>query len=401
MQEVALAQEAVVQLGSRTAPWEHFLRAARVYRAHMACCAATIKPLNDLGETDDFLALKTCLAGVLALDREALRGLSLHAALRLFYDRRATDPRDKVYGLLGLLAPGRRLVDADYARPAAGAYEETALRIVKDSGDLAVLTDIDEYAGEVPTTASWAPDWTTGGAAFGLELYDLFGAAGSLRADARQCSEHTLKMSGLIFDTVTDVVEDSADESELFPASTLLKSWEALAEPPSEGPSPYASGPERKDAFWKTVLMGASADRSRRVRADDHARYEKWRAWLEQYRNAPNREAFLEAGSRDKHVRDHNDMLSFYLNTRWFFQTEDGYFGLGPIDMAAGDVVCVLAGGKVPFVLRAIDETCEACKSDQLCYQLKGFAYVHGVMDGETVRGIEADEEEGIEFCIR
>jgi hypothetical protein len=94
-------------------------------------------------------------------------------------------------------------------------------------------------------------------------------------------------------------------------------------------------------------------------------------------------------------------MLAWYPDTRWFFLTEDGYFGLGPVEMEADDVVCVLYGGKVPFILRAIDGTCDVCDNDQLCYRLVGFAYLHGIMDGETVRGIEADEEECMEFCIR
>ena len=404
VQEVALAKEAVVQLGNRTAPWEWFIRAARVYRDHMSCCATIITPFNDSEGVDEFLALKNCLAGILALDGEALRSISLHSALRLFYDRQATDPRDKVYGLLGLLDHGSRLVSADYAILAEDVYEEAAFKVIESSGDLSILTDIDEYVGDVPA-ASWAPDWTTN-AAYGLDLYDLFSAAGHLRADVRRCSQHTLKISGLIFDTVTNVLpattdQDDPNEGELFNAISRLKSWEALAEPFVNGPSPYASGQERKNVFWQTILMGASADRSRRVRKNDQTSYQKWRMWLEQYMKASNREALLAAAAKEKDITDHNSMLSLYQFTRWFFLTEDGYFGLGPVEMEQDDVVCVLAGGKMPFVLRAINESCEVCNNDQLCYRLLGFAYVHGIMDGETVRGIEADEEEGIDFCIR
>ena len=401
VQEVALAQEGVVQLGKRTAPWEWFVKAARKYRDHLTCCAAVISPFNDVKETDEFLALKNSLADVLALDGKVLQKLSLHTALRLFYVRQATDPRDKVYGLLGLLTPERRLVDADYALSAEDVYEMTAFKIIQDSGDLAVLMDIDEYVGDV-ASASWAPDWTTN-AAFGLQLYDLFSAAGSLKADARQCSPHTLNISAVILDTVTNVaISGGTEEGDLLDAYTDLKTWEALAELHTRGSSPYvSSGYNRKDAFWQTVLMGANADRSRRVHAEeDHASYQEWRAWLEQYGKATDCESFLEAASQHELTREYNNVLTFYPATRWFFLTEDGYFGLGPVEIEEGDVVCVLAGGKMPFVLRAVNKTCESCRTDQLCYRLMGFAYVHGIMDGEVVRGIEADVEEPVRLCL-
>ena len=293
-----------------------------------------------MNETDEFLALKSSLADVLALDGKALQKLSLHTALRLFYVRRATDPRDKVYGLLGLLAPERRLVDADYALSAEDVYEMTAFKIIQDSGDLAVLMDIDEYVGDVAST-SWAPDWTTN-AAFGLQLYDLFSAAGSLKADAQQCSPRTLNMSAVILDTVTNVADAArTEEGELLDAYTDLKTWEALAELLTRGSSPYlSSGNDRNDAFWQTILMGANADRSRRLLAKDHASYQEWRAWLERYGKATDRESFLEAASQHELTREYNNILTFYPATRWFFLTEDGYFGLGPVEIEDGDVVC-------------------------------------------------------------
>ena len=399
VQEVALAREVVVQLGKRTVPWKWFMGAAHTYRDHLICCAATISPFNDVGETDDFLALKNSLAGILALDGKALQGISLHTALRLFYVRQATDPRDKVYGLLGLLAPERRLVDADYALLADEVYETTAFKIIKDSGDLAILMDFDEFAGDV-ASSSWAPDWTTN-AAFGLQLYDLFSAAGSLKADVRRCSPHTLNISAVIIDSITNVADMAcAEESELLDAYTQLKTWESIVDVPTNGSSPYASGQDRKDAFWQTVLMGVNADRSRRIHASDHASYRKWRAWLEQYAEAADRERFLQAGSQHDLTKDYNNMLAFYPATRWFFLTEDGYFGLGPVEIQKGDVVCVLAGGKMPFVLRALDGFCGGCRGDQACYQLMGFAYVHGIMDGEMVRGIEAGAEEPYRLCL-
>ena len=48
--------------------------------------------------------------------------------------------------------------------------------------------------------------------------------------------------------------------------------------------------------------------------------------------------------------------------------------GMGPRGMQEGDIVCVLFGGCVPFVLQP-----KADRSD--CWELINDAYVHGIMD--------------------
>lgn len=63
-------------------------------------------------------------------------------------------------------------------------------------------------------------------------------------------------------------------------------------------------------------------------------------------------------------------------------QSKDTW-GLGPIMLEVGDIVCVLLGGNLPFVLRNRD-------NDEYC--LVGESYVHGLMDGEAVRGKEDNE---------
>lgn len=50
--------------------------------------------------------------------------------------------------------------------------------------------------------------------------------------------------------------------------------------------------------------------------------------------------------------------------------------GLGPGDVEAGDVVCVVRGSRVPVVLRPV-------AGKESVYRLVGDCYVHGIMDGE------------------
>ncbi len=61
---------------------------------------------------------------------------------------------------------------------------------------------------------------------------------------------------------------------------------------------------------------------------------------------------------------------------RAFARSQKGYYVLGPGIMAAGDVICILLGGKLPFCLRPCGHR----------YLLVGECYAHGLMEGEAMR---------------
>jgi hypothetical protein len=67
-------------------------------------------------------------------------------------------------------------------------------------------------------------------------------------------------------------------------------------------------------------------------------------------------------------------------NERCLFTTTGGYLDLGPRSTQVGDVVCVLFGGTVPFVLRRSGDD----------FRLHGEAYVYGVMNGEVIDQLDA-----------
>jgi len=68
-----------------------------------------------------------------------------------------------------------------------------------------------------------------------------------------------------------------------------------------------------------------------------------------------------------------------------FFITGNGYVGIGPRCMKAGDKVCVLFGGSTPYVIRPTSITDE--------YLYLGPAYVHEIMDGEVIDAWEKDKD--------
>jgi hypothetical protein len=72
------------------------------------------------------------------------------------------------------------------------------------------------------------------------------------------------------------------------------------------------------------------------------------------------------------------------------FLTNTGMLGLGPEAMRSGDVVVVLHGGSVPFVLRPVEDL----------WRLVGECYMYGVNEGSIVRDWEEKGSVSEKFCI-
>jgi hypothetical protein len=77
------------------------------------------------------------------------------------------------------------------------------------------------------------------------------------------------------------------------------------------------------------------------------------------------------------------------------YLTSEGYLGMGPAGVKAGDVVVVLCGGRVPFILRPTEPELVVGEEKKRLFEFVGEAYCDGVMDGEIV-----DKRELSEFSI-
>lgn len=68
---------------------------------------------------------------------------------------------------------------------------------------------------------------------------------------------------------------------------------------------------------------------------------------------------------------------------RRMFKTRDGKLGLAPPAAQTGDIVCVLSGGDVPYVLR---------EKDIGNWEFVGECSLHGMMDGQGFAGKSTEE---------
>ena len=78
------------------------------------------------------------------------------------------------------------------------------------------------------------------------------------------------------------------------------------------------------------------------------------------------------------------EVLDGFCFSRTFFTTKNGRIGQGPQYLKPGDIICLLHGGSVPYILRPLSDN---------AFIFVGHCFVQGVMDGEGMDLGLAEEE--------
>ena len=207
-------------------------------------------------------------------------------------------------------------------------------------------------------------------------------------------SDETLVLSGLKFDVIsfaskmpwidyytgTDLREDLDRKRERREATVATcQNWEQHVQTMALETGPYATLHGRREAFWRTLI----ADRDFDWKGPPNSSHDfagRFEAWVGKNEGKENNEIF---------ARPYSDAAVWRCIKRSFISTEKGYMGLAPSGASKGDVICVLRGGDVPFVLS---------NKGHGYWALVGEAYVHGIMDGNWVR--KAAKEDVVDFRI-
>lgn len=161
VQELALARRAEVLCGTDALGWETFIQGLKIGLTIGFFETRTFGFVSD----DDFSDILS-----LARAREPARqiGCPAERLLRLLYShhtRGTTDPRDKVYSLLGLVGSDASDlgIEPDYRKDCAAIYHGVAVTILRGTFSLDMLgmrthacssTDLERLP-------SWVPDWST------------------------------------------------------------------------------------------------------------------------------------------------------------------------------------------------------------------------------------------------
>ncbi|KAE9375052.1 hypothetical protein N431DRAFT_373084 [Stipitochalara longipes BDJ] len=417
-QELALASKATMVCGRRSISWNTFI------------FGFTMTFINGKSASGGWDEDENFIGALVQIREWVHRSSSVKyhhpvTLLDLLHDCRifeATNPRDKVYGLLGIAPPDSEatLVQVDYNKSVEEIYEDVARLILVSSGNLDLLSVPQSESQFGERMPSWAPDWSHTASSrldlvFPANHGDImseptreFAASKRSMSTPEFKEPHILVISGYFIDSIAQLSEiirpptvdklqkqllgqklddmESVLEAEgLASMSTyfdVMMSIEDLALG-SNGDSIYPTGESRMRAFWRTLCTDIS---SNHLESAEQA-FTSWRHAMkaprmlkkyriDNFRGMYNYLAAVGYGVTDI-VYDGDGLFLTLMRPAFYSKfaiTEMGNFALVPPTTKVGDQVGLFKGGKVPLILRQKDNQ----------WRLVGESYVHGIMDGNS-----------------
>jgi hypothetical protein len=422
VQEAAFASKIDVMQGHHVVPWLELLHAAQNFREHSAsCCSMYLASLP----RDRAKVVQDFAKRVLAVheSQSGAQAMSLTSLLRTFRNRQASDPRDKVYGLLSL---ARSSIVPDYSISEVDVFCRATMECISISRDLAVLNnDLGrKFREDLP---SWVPDWGSAGspihearAAIATTCYRTSPQFSYLSSIPRMVGR-SLVVNGRQVATVCGVGEMMWGESHKIVQETLSRWW-----------TQFPDG--LRTSFWKLICGGVVAS-GRRTEPYDESAFAIWALkskqspyydseyvfphgpisfppepfWRSEFPSIPFKqdsnslllkpyprpvapdptwhEGIVWFSGMDPQqmiepmsvLERSIELATLYRRLLIFGSSHSDlqqkqWVGIGPSDAQVGDKLYVLQGGKTPFILRRAN-------LPKRCYTIVGDCYVDGMMD--------------------
>ncbi|KAH6687766.1 heterokaryon incompatibility protein-domain-containing protein [Plectosphaerella plurivora] len=325
-------------------------------------------------------------------------GESLLSLLRTLFvegGKNAADPRDRIYGVLGLAVDRVQLgIAAEYGAKTVGEVFTQVASAFIDNGELGVLAYSQPHQEEYADLPSWVPEWRSQLRQSFHEYCDpddkrAFSAGGDTLIDRIRFVDEPRKLGlrGYTVDVIEEVGEEwerhwhgdyrfqsfATDMRRLHTISMNRKGVTILSEK------------RRSEAIWRVPLVDMGRDGLNNplfsrlgVTADMvEQQFEAFETTCE-LMNSEDEEydAALLAQAKDmmllanRYRMDMDNVIGMRP-----YVTQAGYLGMAASGSVPGDLVVVFKGSKVPHVVRPSEQD----------YTLVGEAYCDGFMDGEIV----------------
>lgn len=347
---------------------------------------------------------------------------------------KSTDARDRIFALLGMPFSGNnpekdQLVNPDYTADVKSVYLDATKRMLSQDANLRLLSAVQHGLEVESNSPSWVPKWDQSLLAEPLALrqeHGYYANAGEIffpGDDTFGVDGKSLTLTGLKVTTVTDVTEpftagnisfsslpDKDRDAMLIilsyfndPDRQVRASWSATLE---KFTIPGFNNPEKQAEVLKTgggFRMAATTGmpgkygmrHSTEILDGEKMGVDNLGEFLLYWR---------ERCTWDVEALKHDDFKDFWaavekegstyateralcsMNAflgRRVFRCEDGKLGLGPAAMRPGDVVVVLFGGIVPYVLRPLDAADDSGEGQKWAFV--GECIVPPIMQGQAV----------------
>jgi Heterokaryon incompatibility protein (HET) len=295
----------------------------------------------------------------------------------------ATNHRDKIFGMLGLASDTDQLdIRPDYSKSCQAVYTDVARNLLQH-GHTDILA-LSQFPKRHPNLPTWVPDWTTTiQVPCGECVFDArFSASGQISVcsvpTVSPDADRLIALSGARVDIITQVgaqwlptIEDY--KHDWVQSITFISEIESFCDKSDRLARPiYKSLEQRKEAVWRIPcgdLARLSGTRRHRAHITSPDVLEGFKLLKEGFKSH-------EAGySADTRLHSYMTSMGDMFKRRPFLSAQ-GYVGLAPSHAEVGDVIVIIYGAIVPFIVRDLGKG---------RFNFVGEAYVHGIMDGEYV----------------
>lgn len=310
--------------------------------------------------------------------------------MRSFRRFQATDPRDKVFALLGIAGDTEALgLRPDYRKSCEEVYSDLARTLIQNG--FIELLSLCEFPKQIAGLPSWVHDWSARSYRSPLQQRSLdrtarpvttilepgFSASGTNQTIDLK-GGHTIgcKMPLLLRATFLGEVRQLGMDWEREAVGRWLLDLQRLS---SLIPDSKLSGGQ-SHAVWRTAVADQEIRQGiRKPRLSE----QKIRIVHESLKSVDmsliDVQTLIGAG-----LSDYCEQLQVVAQGRRPLLASSCYLGIGPRETEQGDLVFILHGADTPYILRR--------HSQDKTLRLIGEAYVHGVMDGEAMEGNPAIE---------
>lgn len=400
IQEITLGRTREAISGTYRISWDDIVEVSKFFT--LTSWARAIAPGGILATVDSHPSYHQ-LPNIVEANRRTIaksRGDTLLYSLIRARRFMAFDPRDKVYALLGIPkqgVEGKARFNPVYGnRSVAETYTLTAIQILEDSNDLLLLAHAEGHIFRtIDSLPSWVPDWSCPHiVGLGVTGYTRFDASRGLRRSLHINEENNrLTVKGMKLDDILQTAETKEEILEGQPFPRLLDLLCAIPRPYHQKKSKQSPS----EVLWRSLITDtAGEDRvPPAASAYGHAFSAWFRPKLDKIRHLIEEAAFLDASgilNADLPLRsgdcleahadvtaaeEYETLFAHSLHLRPFL-TSNQYFGIGSQSLREKDSIWIIAGSRVPLILRKNETQVET-------FQIVGGSYVHGFMSGEAL----------------
>jgi hypothetical protein len=297
-------------------------------------------------------------------------------------DSQCVDAPDRVFALLGMLEPNRRLgIKADYTKTVTDVFKQVVLQYLSVFNGLKVLRHC-KLVPEIIDTPSWVPSWSKG------STYSILNSWASLYANAvaDYDGESTLRVLAVEVDTIASIQPPGCFAK----GGRHVISWENFVSRTFSllSASETAAGLSSSiEVIMRTLCWNSFADIYEPPELNLPSSSEVKDSLLRcgQYSPITKMHPDWCEPTRSLVLRTHVQRIAAEYSS---FHAIKGQLGLAPKLATPGDKVCVILGCDTPLVLRLVSE-------NQWC--IVGDCYVHDIMDGGALLSSLPDEFQAIE----